>query len=220
MANTSLAQPGGLCGPAVNAKCSDKQCCSSSHYCGVTTGHCVGANCLAGWGRCGPAFVQGNDVPALPHDSKPSNDAREAAPGGACGPTHNAICPGMQCCSVYSYCGVQPDHCAPSNCTKSWGHCWADKPTPSPAPSPTPSPGPEPTTAGNAAAAQGGKPGMPLDRIAIIVCSLLGGVSAIVAVTYTVEVAPQTQSSQGQQFLLTPPLRAITKPSPAHPRQR
>lgn len=58
MANTSLAQPGGLCGPAVNAKCSDKQCCSSSHYCGVTTGHCVGANCLAGWGRCGPGEAQ------------------------------------------------------------------------------------------------------------------------------------------------------------------
>lgn len=53
-------------------------------------------------------------VPALcaPRPPPPAN-AIIADPGGACGPRHDAMCPGSQCCSMHEYCGTTAG---------GWGH--------------------------------------------------------------------------------------------------
>lgn len=73
-ATTTTAPAGQACGPAAGARCGGRQCCSKSYYCGETGDHCIGANCLAGWGNCGPGALQlrkgggvCDTVPALSH---------------------------------------------------------------------------------------------------------------------------------------------------------
>lgn len=46
-----------------------------------------------------------------------------AAPGGRCGPEHNAACDNI-CCSGAGYCGTTEEFCSvPNNCQEAWGWC-------------------------------------------------------------------------------------------------
>lgn len=47
------AAPGGNCGPIVNMKCGNGECCSGSNYCGTGSDYCGASNwCQSEWGTC------------------------------------------------------------------------------------------------------------------------------------------------------------------------
>jgi len=77
-------------------------------------------------------------APVLPSGNpQPNNTTQLAVPGGPCGPLNNARCPGNQCCSASSYCGVTEEHCT-TNCIQGWGTCRTDNGTDTPQPQPSP----------------------------------------------------------------------------------
>ena len=77
-------------------------------------------------------------APVLPSGNpQPDHTTQLAVPGGPCGPLNNARCPGNQCCSASSYCGVTEEHCT-TNCIQGWGTCRTDNGTNTPQPQPSP----------------------------------------------------------------------------------
>ncbi|PVI03007.1 carbohydrate-binding module family 18 protein [Periconia macrospinosa] len=103
----SNISPDGTCGGTNGYTCSDStfgNCCSSSGFCGTTSGHCQ-AGCQSKFGTC-----TGND---------------KVSPDGTCGGTNGFRCGGSgfgDCCSSSGYCGSTTAHCS-AGCQASFGTC-------------------------------------------------------------------------------------------------
>ena len=98
--------PDGSCGGTNKYVCKGStfgDCCSSSGFCGSTTGHCQ-AGCQTSFGTC----------------TNPS-----LSPDGTCGGTNKYQCKGSgfgDCCSSSGYCGSTTSHCT-AGCQAAFGTC-------------------------------------------------------------------------------------------------
>jgi hypothetical protein len=98
--------PDGTCGGTNKYQCkgtSFGDCCSSSGFCGSTTGHCQ-AGCQTAFGTC---------------------TSTDLSPDGTCGGSQKYKCGGSSygdCCSSSGYCGKSGDHCG-NGCQASFGLC-------------------------------------------------------------------------------------------------
>ncbi|KAH4376940.1 hypothetical protein HBH99_208780 [Parastagonospora nodorum] len=115
---TSLS-PDGTCGGSKKYQCKGSgygDCCSSSGYCGSTSGHCT-AGCQGSFGTC---------------------TVTDISPDGTCGGTNKYKCKGSpfgNCCSSSGYCGDTTAHCQ-AGCQSQFGTCSATASTTKPS-SPT-----------------------------------------------------------------------------------
>ncbi|KAH7061724.1 keratin-associated protein 5-4 [Paraphoma chrysanthemicola] len=102
--NTS---PDGTCGGTNGYTCADStfgSCCSSSGFCGSTTGHCQ-AGCQSKFGTC--------------------TVSDKTSPDGTCGGANGYMCKGStfgDCCSSSGFCGSSTGHCS-AGCQASFGTC-------------------------------------------------------------------------------------------------
>lgn len=100
--------PDGTCAGKDSYTCKGSQfgdCCSSSNYCGSTSGFC-GGGCQPKFGTCD----EGSD---------------KISPDGTCGGDKGYTCEGSafgSCCSQYGYCGKAADNCG-GGCQKTYGTC-------------------------------------------------------------------------------------------------
>ncbi|RMZ69097.1 polysaccharide deacetylase [Pyrenophora seminiperda CCB06] len=112
------------------------ECCSGPGFCGRTSDYC-GANCQAGFGKCGD---QPSSAPPLPAAVVSNSSTTGPVPNatasptmdGACGPANGGkTCIGFvgsaglsECCSQYGFCGNTNVYCA-AGCQNGFGKCGA-----------------------------------------------------------------------------------------------
>jgi hypothetical protein len=103
---SGMISPDGSCSGTNKYQCKGStfgDCCSSSNFCGSTSGHCQ-AGCQTAFGSCTNTSL---------------------SPDGTCGGTNKYQCKDSgygDCCSASNYCGSTTGHCT-AGCQSSFGTC-------------------------------------------------------------------------------------------------